>query len=371
MIALGIVLPMAFHSIPNAGGIFLPMHIPVLLCGLVCGPVFGVVCGIFTPLLSSVMTGMPPVAVMPGMIFELAIYGLTSGLLYRVIKTKYAILDIYAALIPSMLLGRAIAGFVNGLIFLSGKYTITVWATASFVTALPGILIQLILIPTLVFALRKSNLIDVDKTDIWGLKTAKLVKRNKEFFNGLAERWDDMNDVSDERLHELVALCKIKEGDRVLDVACGTGIIDNELIAVGAASVTAIDVSDKMIDIAKSKNTDERIKYLCADFYKLQEGRYDKIVIFNAYPHFTDKSAFVKKLHELLTDDGSFIVLHSSSPASINKHHSGGAKKVSKPLQTAADETHWFRRYFELGEIIDDGTSYMIYGTKKPLTKKK
>ncbi len=63
--ALGVVLPVALHSIPNAGSILLPMHIPVLLCGLVCGPVYGLGCGVLTPLLSSLITGMPPAAVLP------------------------------------------------------------------------------------------------------------------------------------------------------------------------------------------------------------------------------------------------------------------------------------------------------------------
>ena len=64
-VALGVVLPVAFHSIPNAGSVLLPMHIPVLLCGLVCGPVYGLLSGILTPLLSSMITGMPPIAYLP------------------------------------------------------------------------------------------------------------------------------------------------------------------------------------------------------------------------------------------------------------------------------------------------------------------
>ena len=66
-VALGVVLPIAFHSIQNAGSIFLPMHLPVLLCGLLCGPWYGLICGILAPLLSSVLTGMPPAAILPVM----------------------------------------------------------------------------------------------------------------------------------------------------------------------------------------------------------------------------------------------------------------------------------------------------------------
>ncbi|MFA7118480.1 MAG: ECF transporter S component, partial [Sphaerochaetaceae bacterium] len=77
-IALGVVLPMAFHSVKNAGSIFCPMHIPVLLCGLVDGWAFGLLCGLVTPLLSSLLTGMPPMAYLPAMMIELAVYGLEA-----------------------------------------------------------------------------------------------------------------------------------------------------------------------------------------------------------------------------------------------------------------------------------------------------
>ena len=82
-IALCLVLPMAFHSIPNGGKIMLPMHIPVLLCGMVCGAPYGAVCGLLGPMLSSVLTGMPTAALMPAMMVECAAYGaelvLTEG----------------------------------------------------------------------------------------------------------------------------------------------------------------------------------------------------------------------------------------------------------------------------------------------------
>lgn len=81
-VALAIVLPMAFHMIPDAGKVFLPMHIPVLLCGLLCGPVYGLGCGILAPLLSHLFTGMPPTAMLPSMLCELAAYGMLSGILH-------------------------------------------------------------------------------------------------------------------------------------------------------------------------------------------------------------------------------------------------------------------------------------------------
>lgn len=157
-VALCIVVPMAFHAIPNAGKVFLPMHIPVLLCGMLCGWPFGLICGLLGPLLSSLITSMPAIATLPAMMIECAVYGAVAGILMRYIRTGKLYLDLYAALIPAMLTGRIISGVGKAFIFAPGT-TLATWATVSFVTALPGIVIQLLLIPSLVFALEQAKLI--------------------------------------------------------------------------------------------------------------------------------------------------------------------------------------------------------------------
>lgn len=157
--ALCVVLPMAFHSVQNAGSIFCPMHIPVLLCGLVCGWPFGLACGIVGPFLSTIFTGMPPMAYLPSMICELAMYGLAAGLLAKFVRTKKFYADMYISLVGAMLVGRIFGGILQALIFSAGKYSIAAWATGYFVTSFPGIVIQLALIPSIVFALERAKLI--------------------------------------------------------------------------------------------------------------------------------------------------------------------------------------------------------------------
>ena len=157
-IALCVVVPMAFHVIPNAGQVMLPMHIPVLLCGLVCGWQYGLLCGILGPLVSSVLTGMPPAAMLPGMMVECGMYGCVGGLMMEYIHTGSLYADLYISLPVAMLMGRVISGIVKALILTPGL-SFTAWATASFVTALPGISIQLILLPTLIVALTRAGLI--------------------------------------------------------------------------------------------------------------------------------------------------------------------------------------------------------------------
>ena len=153
-IALCVVLPMAFHAIANAGMIFLPMHIPVLLCGLACGWPYGLICGVLGPLLSGVLTGMPGPAVLPGMMVE-------CGLMMLRVHTGKLYADLYISQITAMLLGRVLSGVCKALLFAPATFSIAAWATASFVTGLPGIIIQLVLLPSLVVALTKARLLRV------------------------------------------------------------------------------------------------------------------------------------------------------------------------------------------------------------------
>ena len=156
--ALCLVLPMAFHTVPNAGTIFLPMHIPVLLCGLICGWPYGGVCGIVGPLLSSLVTGMPPAAMLPSMMVECCAYGFVTGMLMRHVHTKHAVADLYISLVSAMVVGRAVAGFAKAWIFTPGISPFA-WVTTSLVAGIPGIVIQLILMPMVVLGLTKAKLI--------------------------------------------------------------------------------------------------------------------------------------------------------------------------------------------------------------------
>lgn len=157
-VALCVVLPIAFHTIPNAGSIFLPMHIPVLICGIVCGWPFGLACGLVGPLLSNLLTSMPPAAMLPAMMIECGVYGLVSGLLLKWVRTGKLNADLYIALLSAMLAGRIVSGVAKALIFAPGM-TFGAWIAASFVTALPGIVIQLIVVPLLVNVLIRTRLI--------------------------------------------------------------------------------------------------------------------------------------------------------------------------------------------------------------------
>ena len=158
-LALCVVLPIAFHVIPDGGSIFSPMHIPVLICGLACGPVWGLVCGIIGPMLSSFITGMPPAAYLPPMMVELAAYGLITGAMMKIVRTGKLYPDLYISLATAMILGRVLAGLAKGFIFARGAFTIGLWATSYFLGSIPGIIVHLIVVPALTLALMKAKLI--------------------------------------------------------------------------------------------------------------------------------------------------------------------------------------------------------------------
>ena len=157
-VALCVVLPIAFHSIPDAGSVILPMHIPVLVCGLICSWPYGLICGLMGPLLSSIITGMPPAAILPAMMVECAVYGAVSGLVLKHTHTGRTYADLYIALITAMLTGRIVSGLAKALIFSPGL-AISAWVASSFVTALPGIVLQLVLLPSVVYSLMKAKVI--------------------------------------------------------------------------------------------------------------------------------------------------------------------------------------------------------------------
>ena len=154
-LALGLLIPYIFHVTGVPGQVFLPMHIPVLLCGLLLGYPYGLVVGLITPFLNTLLTGLPPVyPVAIAMAFELAAYGLVAGWLYKGRK-----MNLFLSLIIAMAAGRAVLGAVNFILLgMTGKqYGLQVFISSAFITALWGIIIQFIVIPLVVRAVEKNR----------------------------------------------------------------------------------------------------------------------------------------------------------------------------------------------------------------------
>ena len=161
-VAVGIVLPFFTGQIQRIGNMLLPMHLPVFLCGLICGWQYGAAIGFVLPIMRSLVFGMPylyPNAV--SMAVELAVYGLVAGLIYSLLK-KQNTLSVYAAMLPSMLLGRAAWGITQiVLLGIDGNvFTWQMFMAGAFLNAIPGIAwyAKLVLIPAIISALHHTGI---------------------------------------------------------------------------------------------------------------------------------------------------------------------------------------------------------------------
>ena len=158
LLAVGLLLPLVFHSLFGVAGgqMFLPMHYAVLLGGLLLGPVAGAFLGIATPLLSTLMTGMPPVAILPPMVVELAVYGLVAGIARR----RWRLASLWS-LVLAMAAGRIALGLAVALLgpSIGLKAEPVAYVLASIVAGLPGIAVQIVVIPLLLARGRLERLI--------------------------------------------------------------------------------------------------------------------------------------------------------------------------------------------------------------------
>jgi len=157
-LALCMVLPFLTGQIPEIGNMLCPMHLPVLLCGFVVGPILGAAVGLMAPLLRFALFGMPPpFPTGIAMCFELAVYAFTAGYLYRKLPRKRS--SLYLSLLTAMLSGRVVWGIVRAILSGAGQSAFTwgIFFSEAFLTAIPGIILQILLIPLLVVALEKAK----------------------------------------------------------------------------------------------------------------------------------------------------------------------------------------------------------------------
>ena len=163
MLALALLLPFVTGQIPTIGNMLLPMHIPIIICGFICGWRYGGLIGFIAPILRGMLFGMPPL--MPvglAMAFELSAYGVVCGLMWILLKKKfgYSWISIYGSLISAILVGRVVWGIARLVIaqLFEMSFSWQIFLSGAFLTAIPGIIVQLVLIPILILSLKKEAL---------------------------------------------------------------------------------------------------------------------------------------------------------------------------------------------------------------------
>lgn len=155
-LALAMILPFLTGQIPEIGSMLCPLHIPALLVGYFCGWQYGLIVGAMSPILRSILFSMPPMMAAIPMAFEIAAYGAISGLLYNILPKKK--INIYVSLIIAMIIGRGVWGIVKLAMvgFNISQFGWPMFISGAFISAIPGIILQLVLIPVLVLTIKKN-----------------------------------------------------------------------------------------------------------------------------------------------------------------------------------------------------------------------
>lgn len=188
----------------------------------------------------------------------------------------------------------------------------------------------------------------------------------RAYFDELAGSWDEGCVVVPGNIRAMLGVAGIPAGARLLDVACGTGVMIPFLLECQPAALDAVDLSPAMVAVAAQKHSHPRLRVLEADFYTLQSpAPYDALVVYNAFPHFMDKAAFAQQARSLLAPGGRLLILHGAGRAVINGGH-GGKKvsAVSTPL-LAPDQEAARLPGFAFDILVDRAHCYMLSGCKQ------
>lgn len=187
-----------------------------------------------------------------------------------------------------------------------------------------------------------------------------------DFFNSKAEVWDENHKGKNDLVPVIAKLSGAGEESRVLDIACGTGVMIDDLLKLNVKEIVAIDISDKMANIAKEKYLDEsRVKVICTDLLEFNENGFDIAVMYNAYPHFLEKHKVIKHIHKILNENGRFIIAHGAGKDIINGCHKKINTDISTKLLSANEEAEKLKDYFNIDIIIDTPYLYVVSGTAK------
>ena len=190
------------------------------------------------------------------------------------------------------------------------------------------------------------------------------------FFDGWSAVWDSHMKRNERAIKRILDNGKVRENTDVLDVACGTGVLIPDYLRRNVNSVTAIDISPGMADIAARKFENEpKVEVICGDVLEYCPDRqFDCIMVYNALPHFDSPEELIRKLSELLKEEGCLTIAHGMSFARLSRHHDNVSEDVSHPLTTAWSLAEIMSRYLKVTVVISDDEMYQVSGTKELIT---
>lgn len=181
-----------------------------------------------------------------------------------------------------------------------------------------------------------------------------------DFFDARASRWDEWAEDDLGFVRTLFDRIGIQKGDKVLDLACGTGVVTALLHEYSGAPVVGMDIAPKMIEIAKKKyENSDFATFVSQNFMSYEGDPFDVIVLYNAYPHFLDPKGLAEKLHSSLKSGGRFAIVHSLGRQRLAKHHEGLSIKISRDLAPVEIEAESFKERFEI-TVAEEGEDFSL-----------
>ena len=188
-----------------------------------------------------------------------------------------------------------------------------------------------------------------------------------EFFDRCAPFWDADMIKSDRIIGKILDNAEVGPDMDILDVACGTGVLFDYYLERNVASVTGIDIAPKMAEIAQGKYADNpKVEVICGDVEEYAFSRkFDRVVVYNAFPHFPYPKRLIKVLAGLLKEGGRLTVAHGMSREAIDNHHSGAASKVSNGLMTAESLKRIFDAHLTVEVVVSNDYMYQVSGVKR------
>ena len=364
--AAALALPVIFHLF-SLGSTLLPMYLPLMALAFVVRPAISASAAFAVPLLSALLTGMPPwyPPVALAMAIELPLMAALIGLSARRRPGR-----ILAVLIPVLLLGRLLQLGLHYLMGLVLELPPEFLSLASLVKTLPGIVLMIAVVPALVRLVENHP----------GLGAGRVPEPNeigsgstvpdevRAFFDERADEWETIIDYERVigRLRQGLTELAPDPGERILDLGCGTGVLLGTLLERldERGRIEAVDPSPRMLARARAGYPDPRVSYhlAAADRLPLPAQAVDRVICFSVWPHLPEPDAAIAELRRVLRPGGTIHVWHVDGRERINEIHlHAGEAVASHRLEPAVDLTRRFERHdFTVTRQIDTADTYLV-----------
>ena len=185
-----------------------------------------------------------------------------------------------------------------------------------------------------------------------------------DFFDALADRWDELCIHAPEKINDILEHTTLHKGLRILDVGCGTGVLEQYLLTYAPIHITGIDLSPRMIEEARRKYATPIVDFRCMDVMELNDEKFDYIIDYSVFPHFEHPNLVIGHLAALLVPGGELVICHSEGREQINGHHNKQANKISFGLPPAREVAALMEPYFHIDAMEDSDQLYMVSGIR-------